>query len=215
MRYAKVFGLMLLMLSTYCVSAAYAAEGEVLSPSYPVESTTKDNGTATFEATGGAITVKCTSSAGVLKLKTSLSGSFDELFLGCTAGGFKCTGLADAVNGSLLFPGTFEVLAFKEGMTLKLAIIYTIEPVHFECLGLLTTIQGSVIGLITNTSGVKTKTLSSSLVGSGGKQSLTSVNGVNHHLESETNGSAFAEMSLNQSVTATVGAGEPEIVPVY
>jgi len=205
MRYAKTLGLMLLAvlaLSAVMVSGASAAEGSLLGAKG--EPTTKDNGTATFESTGGGIAVKCTSSEGKLTEVTNTSAKFDELFLGCTAGGFKCTGLTDSTAGSILAKGTVESFDATVGGKLTLVNVYTLSsPVHFECLGVLTEVRGSVVGVVTNANGSKTTTVTSSLVGKEGKEELTEVEGVPHHLESETGGSAFVESSQNQNVTAT------------
>src|SRR6185312_5623726 len=178
-----------------------AAEGELLGAIGTA--TLTQNATLTFESTGGGIAVKCPSSEGSLTYESSTKGSFDDLHLGCTAGGFKCTGLTDSTAGSILVKGAWEVLAFKEGASLKLALVYVLSPVHFECLGILTEIRGGRIGLIDNANGIKTTKITALFTGSSGKESITEVNGVNHHLESSTGGSAFVEDSVSQNVTAT------------
>ncbi|HXD53565.1 MAG TPA: hypothetical protein VN618_02310 [Solirubrobacteraceae bacterium] len=205
MRYAKTLALALLAIlaiSPVTASPARAAEASLLGAKG--ESTTKDNGTATFESTGGGIAVKCTSSEGKLTEITSTSAQLDELLLGCTAGGFKCTGLKDATTGSILL----RIFRRSYGLILFGHLVYgwveeVQEPVHFECLGVLTEVRGSVVGTVTNANGEKTTKVTSSFVGKEGKQEVTEVEGVNHHLESETGGSAFVESSLNQNVTET------------
>jgi|SRR6185312_8361716 len=205
MRYAKMLGLMLLAvvaLSAVMVSGASAAEGSLLGAKG--EPTTKDNGTATFETTGGGIAMKCTSSEGKLTEVTSTSAKFDELFLGCTAGGFKCTGLTDSTAGSILMKGTVESLDTTISGRLTLVNVYTLSPpAHFECLGVLTELRGSVVGVVTNPNGEFTTKVTTSLIGKEGRNEITEVEGVSHHLESETGGSAFVEASLSQNVTAT------------
>lgn len=214
MRYAKAFGLMLLAvfaLSAVMASGASAA-GEILGAA-GTESTTKDNGSATFETSTGGITVKCTSSEGTLKSSSNTEATFDELFLGCNAAGIKCTGLTDTTTGSILAKGKVVAEAFKEGETLKLASIFTLEPaVHFTCAGILTEVRGSVIGVVSTASGSKGTTITTALTGSKGKETPVEVNGVNHHLESSTGGAAFAESSQIQNVTAT---GTVEVEPMY
>jgi hypothetical protein len=202
-RHAKTLGLTLLAvfaLSAVVVSSAFAAEGEILKASGV--STSKDKGTATFESTGSSIIVKCTSSKGEVTAINTIESTFVEHFEGCTAGGFAATGLGDA-SKVITVKGKIEVLAFKNGAVLDLAAVYTIEPVHFESLGILTEVRGSVIGLITNPENAKTKTVTSVLKGEKGKESITEVNGKKHHLESETNGSAFVESDQNQEAEAT------------
>jgi hypothetical protein len=217
MRYVKTLGLMLLAvlaLSAVAASAASAFEGSVLGSTAGEVAKTASAG-ATFEATGSAIIVKCTSSEGTSTTINSTSSKFDELFLGCTAAGAKCTGLADTTTGSILVTGTTELLHFLTAANvLDLAVIFTINPVHFECLGILTEVKGSVIGLITDAAGVPTGVLHASLVGSKGAQSVTSVNGVEHKLLSETNGGAFVAGSQTQADTVTA-PGTTKVEPMY
>jgi len=195
-------------LSAVVVSSALAAEGSILNAG---TSTTHDLTTATFESTGSSIIVKSTQSKGETKATSSTTGTFVEHFEKSTAGGFAATGLGDA-SGVITVKGTYELLDFvnSEGK-LDLAIIFTIEPVHFEALGILTEVRGSVIGLITTAAGTKTKSTVALLKGTKGKESITEVNGVKHHLESETNGSAFVESDQNQEAEAT-GANEVEVM---
>jgi hypothetical protein len=202
-RYAKTLGLMLLAvfaLSAVMVSAASAAEAEILTAK---NATSKDNGTATFESTGGGIAVKCTSSEGTVTPSSNTTAAFDELFLGCTAGGFKCTGSKDTTTGSILAKGTVVILAIKVGAELKAVEVFKIEAVKFSCLGIETEVRGNVVGKVDNTAGEKTKTILALLIGSKGKEEITEVNGTNYHLEESTGGGAFAESSQNQNVTAT------------
>jgi hypothetical protein len=206
MRHAKTLGLMLLAvfaLSAVMVSAASAAEAEILGAK---TATTKDNGTASFLATGGGLEVKCTSSEGTVTPvtgKETTNATFDELFLGCTAGGFKCTGSKDTTTGSILATGGVEIVAIKEGATLKAVEIFTINEVEFSCLGVLTKVRGSVVGKVDNPAGEKTTKILALLIGKEGKNEITEVNGVKHHLESSTGGGAFVESDQNQNVTAT------------
>lgn len=218
MRYAKTIMLLLslLALSAVMASAASATEGTILSSTYPVKATTASTGTSTFETKNNVITVKCTSSEGTSETTSTVAGKFDELFLNCTAGGLKCTGLPDTTTGSILATGNIDYLHFTDaGGVLRLAIIFLLNPVHFECLGILTEVTGHVVGVLSEPSGTLTKKLTAVLTGAKGVQTPTVVNGVSYVLLSETNGGAFEPSSQLQTAVATAKAGEPEVTPMY
>lgn len=213
MRYAKVIGAMLAALALSAVMASSALAGGSIMGLNGTESTSADSGSAVFETVSGGITVKCPSSEGKVKGISEDEATFDELFLGCNAAGIKCTGLTDTVVGSILAEGHIFFESFEEGGVLKMAAIFTLNPgVHFECGGILTEVRGSVIGIVSNASGVGTKSITTVLTGSKGKETPVVVNGVNHHLESSTAGGAFVESSQLQNVTAT---GTVEVEPLY
>lgn len=204
MRSARTLSLVCLGMFALCsllASGASAAEASDLGASGTF--TTKNNSTTTIASAGGGITIKCTSGEGSGEFLNSTSAIVDELFLGCTAGGFKCTGLKDTTTGSILSKWIEEYVDGFLGSLFFGHIRTLTEPVHVECLGILTEIRASVIGRGLNPAGEKTTKTTDSIVGKEGKNEITEIGGVNHHLESETGGSSFVETSLEQNVTTT------------
>jgi hypothetical protein len=206
MRYVKTLGLMLLAvlaISAVTAGSAFAVNAELLNLPEGTTSELSDVGTATFEATGGGLTVKCPTLDRLATLQTPSHATFDALFLGCNVGGFKCTGSKDTTAGSILVLGTILFRAIKLGGVLKAVAINTIEEVEFTCLGVVTKVRGTVVGLIKNAAGSKSKKLETLLKGEKGKQEITEVEGVSLHLESSTGGGAFVESDQAQEAIAT------------
>jgi hypothetical protein len=163
-----------------------------------------------FEASGGAVKVKCTKSEGSGTISSVKNGTFDELFLGCECLilGIKAgtaTGLTDTVSGSILAKGT-TTLGFKLATLLPVAAL-TITELHFECgtSGALSLVKGCLVGPTTLAKSTKA-TLT--FAGSGGKQELTDYTSdagatVACKLESNTNGGGFKESNQIQKAELT------------
>jgi len=174
-------------------------------------------GKATFEQKEGIAAVTCTSSKGSGAITSAKLGTFDELYLGCTAPlAGKCTGLGDTVKGSILVLGEFHVRYITKPT--DVAIIFLLNPeVHFECEKLieLVSVRGCVVSLVTplNTKAKETKV---KLKGSKGVQDVTEVlneaNTANEKciLESEINApKTFKQSSQTQEdVITTEKEGE-------
>jgi hypothetical protein len=80
--------------------------------------------------------------------QTSHLGTFDVLFLGCLVDEIElllCTGLNDTQKSSILVLGTFH-LRYQGPPHTTAVIAYLIIPVHFSCVGSLTTILIEVRG---------------------------------------------------------------------
>jgi hypothetical protein len=206
MRNIRMLGLMLLAvfaLSAVTAGSALAVNAELLNLPEGTISKISNVGTATFETTGGGVSAKCVSGEGTTTTVKNWHFTFDFLFLGCNVGGFKCTGSKDTTAGSILWKGAVLLRAIKVGTELKTVAIYTLEEVELSCLGIVTKVRGTVVGLIKNTAGTTSKKLETLLKGENGKQEITEVEGVSLDLESSTGGGAFVESDLAQEAIAT------------
>jgi hypothetical protein len=192
------------------ISAIASATASAELPEFsPAKNVIKESvgGKATFEQKEGIAPVSCTSSKGTGEITGAKVGKFDELYLGCTAPlAGKCTGLNDKTAGSILVKGVTDLRYITKKT--DVALIFLIEPVHFECEKLIELVEvtGCVVGLVTPLN-TKTKTFTVKLKGTKGVQDVTEVlnekNTANESckLESEINGGAKKQSSQTQEDT--------------
>ena len=146
MRLLKSLGVMFLgvcAVGVLVVSSASAALPVVLSNPTQENGQAKAVGTeAVFETTGKK-NVKCKTTSGTsTQSGTTSLGKFHIEFKECTtvAAGitFKCSGLGDA-TGIILTLGEYhlveDTLGESEKNSLGVAILFLLEPTHFECAG--------------------------------------------------------------------------------
>jgi hypothetical protein len=134
---------------------------------------TATSGEGSFESASG-IEVKCKTDSATGEATSANLGAFHITFTGCTSLlGSTCTGLGDA-SGTLLWLGTFHFWLYKNGEKLSAALVYLINPVHFECAGVLTIIEGCVAGGVTPLESLTTS-LTNTLERTKSKQEITKV----------------------------------------
>jgi hypothetical protein len=206
MQQSKITGLALMaMLAITALTATTASAAEPEFSSFPNAFTSK-GGPAKFEQTEGIGAISCTKSEGTGAVTAAKKGTFDLLFLGCTAPlSGKCTGLADTVKGSILAKGTFD-LRYISKTAKDVGILFLIKPVHLECEKTveLIEVRGCVVGLVRPIN-TRTKTVTVGLTQKGGRNEFTQVlNEANSgtegcKLESEFNGAAFKQSGLENT----------------
>ncbi|HEX4437179.1 MAG TPA: hypothetical protein VH061_10320 [Solirubrobacteraceae bacterium] len=177
--------LRVLLLTAVAVCAFGAASAQAALPEFAGEFPDGFKAASTgpkFEAAGGAIVVECEKSEGEGTITGAKTGSFDELFLGCTGKVLgisvgKCTGLTDTITGSILAKGT-STLGFELGTLIPVAAL-SIESLHFECGSTLAVVTGCLVGTTTLGKENAKKEIEPSTTGellfkgSGGKQEFT------------------------------------------
>jgi len=215
MRKVKVLFVALVALTSLgamALTATASAESGFLGNANPV-SFTISSGAGTFQSVGSSIVVKCTSDSGEgQNTAEDTLGWFEVKFKGCTAGGLAATGLScgltptSCASKEIFVQGSYHLYA--EGGKAYLVLLPT--EVHFEVLGILTSVKGSVIGEITSPTGTKEK-ITVALKQAGGKNSIEEVAGKKFTLESETNGGAF-EQSGEETTETITGPATEEIM---
>jgi hypothetical protein len=171
---------------------------------------TKNSGSATggkakFEQKGGIAGLECEKSTSVTSLVGPKEGSTDTLFEHCKAPlSGNCTGLVDTEAGSILVKAVFGT-AYINRLGKEVAVLYQIEPVHFECEKLLTLVawEGCIIGLVTVVN-TDTKALTVKLKGSKGVQEFTKDEVAECKMVSEINGGAFAQSDLETELKVSL-----------
>ena len=99
---------------------------------------TSTSGPSSFGGSGilSSAEVKCTKDEDTGGFLTSLTGTFDVLFLGCLlkilSALFLCTGSNDKVTSSILVLGSFR-LRYREPTGTKAVVAFLITPVKFTC----------------------------------------------------------------------------------
>jgi hypothetical protein len=222
MQRIKTAGLALLAILALTAITATTASAET-KPEFggkqPASVTSKNvSGTeAKFFQKEGLATITCKSYTDSGTIITKKQGTFDILFLECTAPlAGKCTGLNDTTKGSILALGTFHLRYIAQTPTKDVGIAFLIKPVHFECEKLveLVEVRGCVVGLITPIN-IKTKTTIITLHGNQkGQNDFTQIlnegGTVNEpcKLESEFNGGSFRQSDQENTDEQTVTTAE-------
>jgi hypothetical protein len=209
MKRIKITGLALMaMLALTAITATTASAENPAFSGFP-NRFTSTGGAAKFEQNEGLAAVTCTKSEGQGAVTGEKNGTFDLLFLGCTAPlAGKCTGLTDTVKGSILAKGSFDLRYIAK--TKDVGIIFLLTPVHFECEKLveLVEVRGCVVGLVRPVN-TNTKTVTVGLTQKGGRNEFTQVlNATNSgteecKLESENSGKAFKQSGQENENTQT------------
>lgn len=149
------------VLAFLALAATMAATASALLENLPeaVRSTPGESVGATKFETVGKLSIECASatSTGEETGSKPPKGTFHIMFKECVAKlGIikgKCTGLGETNAGDILALGTWNLVFdhLGTGTELKTAILFTIEPVHFECVGIqLDIVHGQVLCLHLN-----------------------------------------------------------------
>jgi hypothetical protein len=173
---ALVFVTALVVLSGIAVLSASAENTKMLpegTTASPV-TFTATSGEGSFESASG-IEVKCKADEATGEGTSANLGAFHIHFTGCTGLlGSKCTGLGDT-EGTILTLGTFHFWLYKtSGGALSAALVYLVNPTHFECAGVLTIVEGCVAGGVSPLESLTTS-LTNTLERTKSKQEITKV----------------------------------------
>jgi len=200
------------LLGAMALTAAASAESGFLGNANPV-SFTISSGVTTITTVGSSIIVKCTEDKGEgQNTKEDTLGWFAIKLKGCTAGGLPATGLScglvptTCASKEIFVEGAYH-LCVPWAEPLKAYQVLLPNEVHFEVLGILTAVRGSVIGEVTSPSGTKEK-ISVFFKATSGRNELEECEGVKRILEAETNGGAFEQGGLETLETITGPATE-------
>jgi hypothetical protein len=161
-----------------------------------------------FTEKEGIAAVECTGSEGTNAIENAKNGVFEETYTGCTAPlSGKCTGLTNSTKGDISTSGEFNLRWLKglEGGTSSVALIFLINPVHFECEHVvsLIAVKGCVAGAVSPLN-KKTKTFTVELKQTGGVENIKEVEneagtgGETCVLKSQKNGEAEKEAGQEQ-----------------
>jgi hypothetical protein len=143
------------------LSASAAENTKILPEGTPASplTATGTSGEAKFETSSG-IELKCKAGAGSAEATSANAGFYHGEAKGCTSLlGSTCTGLGDD-SGIILLLGTFHFWLYKKGTVLSAAGIDLLNPVHFECGGVLDVVEGCIAGAVT-----PLESLTTSLIG--------------------------------------------------
>jgi hypothetical protein len=175
-RKGLVFATALVVVNAIAVLSASAENTKMLpegTAALPV-TFTATSGEGSFESASG-IELKCKADEATGEETSANLGAFHIHFTGCTSLlGSTCTGLGDA-SGTELWLGTFHFWLYKtSGGALSAALVYLINPTHFECAGILTIVEGCVAGGVSPLESLTTS-ITNTLNRTGAKQEITKV----------------------------------------
>ena len=222
MKTVKIIGLCLVAVFAFSALAASSASATELLLSAATSTFSGSGGVSTLETLGGT-TVKCTASTFSGSGTTAHLGTLSILFTTCISSIFICTGVNDQAGSKMITVGGelhLNLASTVAGGTPHSAILVLVNPVSFNCGGVIIQVQGNVIGLLRKADGVTPLVPPENLVngtivfkksGTGMQDdkvfllALTAPENevMTAKLESKTGGGAFEESSQEGTATIT------------
>jgi len=138
MRQFKPLVLVLFAVFAFGAVVVAGASARPRTPSIlPIGLFTDKSGKTEFTGEGlfGTTAIKCASSTSTGGYKTSLLGTFNEIFRECLVNQLVlllCTGLDRNTTSNITVLGTFH-LRWRDSTGTRVAVAFLIIPVHFEC----------------------------------------------------------------------------------
>jgi hypothetical protein len=151
MQRLKILGVALMAVFALGAFVSATASAAVLVLPEKEETWKGESGKGSLEVLKGAATIVCQKdkSEGIFEATKPL-GTFHIDFEGCKASIAACTGLGEAKEVILTLGTThlvFDTLAAKLAED-GVAVLFLVEPTHFECLGKLFVVEGQLLCLI-------------------------------------------------------------------